>query len=117
MSDILEVPHVKPGTWAGQMYARDYNPSFGAPRNFGIYGINASSSVAQEEPKTVKVRAPATHNHLQHVPNSMRFRVDEDNNPVGAAGFSWMTQNFSPDAQVSSTFAMSMGKTQYERTF
>jgi phage head maturation protease len=44
MSDILEVPHVKPNTWEGQVYARDYNPSFGAPRNFGIYGINASSS-------------------------------------------------------------------------
>jgi len=118
IGDILEVPHVKPGTWAGQLYARDYNPSFGAPRNFGIYGINASSSApAQEEPKTVKVRAPPVHDHLKFVPNSMRFRTDEEGNPVGAASFSWMTQNFSADANVTPNFAMAMGKTQYERSF
>ena len=118
IGDILEVPHVKPGTWAGQVYARDYNPSFGAPRNFGIYGINASSSMpAQEEPKTVKVRAPPVHDHLKFVPNSMRFRTDEEGNPVGAASFSWMTQNFSADANVTPNFAMAMGKTQYERSF
>lgn len=116
MSDILEVPHVKPNTWEGQVYARDYNPSFGAPRNFGIYGINASSSV-DETPKTVKVRAPATHDHLKFVPNSMRFNVDQDGNPVGAAAFSWMTQEFRADAQTSPAYAMKFNQTQYERTF
>jgi hypothetical protein len=75
-----------------------------------------SSRTAEETPKTVKIRTPATHNHLQYVPNSMRFNVDQDGNPVGAAAFSWMTQEFRADAQTSPNYSMKFNQTAYERT-
>jgi hypothetical protein len=120
MSDILEVPHVQPNTWAGDMYARDYNPHFGASRSYGVYGITASgvaASSVSEVPKTVKLQAPPAHDRLHQVPNSLRFRVDEDGNPTGAAAFSHIVRNFSETAVTSPAFKVTKQEYNNEKTY
>jgi hypothetical protein len=113
MSDILQVPHVRSNTLFGQIYQKDYNASFG--QQYGPYGVHASG--VTEEPTMVSVKAPPVHDKLSYVPNSMRFNMDPQGNPSGAAWLSHIIHNFNKDARTSPKFGMRHDPIVYERTF
>jgi hypothetical protein len=112
LGDILMVPKVRPNTIEGKIYREQYNQNNG----FKSYSINASNAEEEAGDTMVAVPAPATHDKLAFIPQSLRNRKDPDGYPTGAAWFSHAVRNWRPDGKVSSKFAIE-GKPQFERSF
>jgi hypothetical protein len=106
MTDLLVVPKVRPNTREGYMYQQ-------------LYGSKQPMSVQASfgETQTITVPAPPVHDKMAYCKNSLRNRKDEAGNPVGAAWFSTIVNNWRPDMKSKSNkFAMS-GDMKTERTF
>lgn len=106
MTDLLVVPKVRPNTREGYMYQQ-------------LYGSKQPMSVQASfgETQTVTVPAPPVHDKMAYCKNSLRNRKDEAGNPVGAAWFSTIVNNWRPDMKSKSNkFAVS-GDMKTERTF
>jgi hypothetical protein len=98
ISDLLNIPAIRPNTREGDMYRQMYNPSFYDASSIG-YGVQASGSTLSKEPDFVQIKSLPTHDRLHAVQNSMRFRVGEDGVRYGEAWQAHAQSLYAPNLQ------------------